>query len=118
MDVIIGRFYTAPCLDELSISYCKKQESVPTLQGCASLRELRVFKCEGFVSILSGLESCTCLRFLRIQYCQNFRNLLDVLQSPVSLEGLRITDCPYLETIPSSDNLKSLSLLWIEKCNA
>ncbi|CAB4302368.1 unnamed protein product [Prunus armeniaca] len=118
MDVIIGRFYTAPCLDELSISYCKKQESVPTLQGCASLRELRVFKCEGFVSIPSGLESCTCLRFLRIQYCQNFRNLLDVLQSPVSLEGLRITDCPYLETIPSSDNLKSLSLLWIEKCNA
>ncbi|CAN6724731.1 unnamed protein product [Malus baccata var. baccata] len=87
-----------------------------SLYGCTSLRELRIEECNGFTSILSGLQSCTSLRSFFISKCQSLKRL--GRQYPVSLEHLVISGCPNLRAIPSLDNLTSLRYLEIEKCDA
>ncbi|CAN6699360.1 unnamed protein product [Malus baccata var. baccata] len=93
------------------------QEEDLSLNGCTSLRELTIAKCNGFTSILSGLHSCTSLRTLFIWDCPNLRTLSGHgLQTPISLEVLIISQCPNLEAIPNLDNLTSLTELKIEDC--
>ncbi|XP_050144000.1 disease resistance protein RGA2-like [Malus sylvestris] len=87
-----------------------------SLYGCTSLCELRIEECNGFTSILSGLQSCTSLRSFFISKCQSLKHL--GRQYPVSLEHLVISRCPNLRAIPSLDNLTSLRYLEIEKCDA
>ncbi|KAB2600103.1 hypothetical protein D8674_010374 [Pyrus ussuriensis x Pyrus communis] len=80
-----------------------------SLNGCTSLRELRIEECNGFTSTLSGLLSCTSLRKLHIAHCQNLRTLSGHgLQTPVSLKDMDIRYCPNLKAIPSLDHLTSL----------
>ncbi|CAN6699357.1 unnamed protein product [Malus baccata var. baccata] len=93
------------------------QENDLSLNGCTSLRELTIAKCNGFTSILSGLHSCTSLRSLVIDDCPNLRTLSGHgLQTPISLEVLIISQCPDLEAIPNLDNLTSLTELKIKDC--
>nr|XP_008337657.1 putative disease resistance protein RGA1 [Malus domestica]XP_028943983.1 putative disease resistance protein RGA1 [Malus domestica]XP_028943985.1 putative disease resistance protein RGA1 [Malus domestica] len=88
-----------------------------SLNGCTSLCYLFIKECNGFKSILNGLQSCTSLRTLIIWNCRNLRTLSGHgLQTPVSLEGLSIFNCPRLEAIPSLDNLTFLTELKIRKC--
>ncbi|TQD75465.1 hypothetical protein C1H46_039001 [Malus baccata] len=88
-----------------------------SLNGFTSLRYLFIKECNGFKSILNGLQSCTSLGTLIIWNCRNLRTLSGHgLQTPVSLKGLRIVNCPRLEAIPSLDNLTSLTWLTIEDC--
>ncbi|XP_068343522.1 putative disease resistance protein RGA3 [Pyrus communis] len=103
-----------PSLRDLVIKRCTTLEGDLSLNGCTSLRELRIEDCDGFTSILSGLHSCTSLRTLDIYNCRNLRTLSGHgLQTPVSLEHMVISDCPNLEAIPSLDNLTSLTKLII-----
>ncbi|CAN6564392.1 unnamed protein product [Malus baccata var. baccata] len=95
----------------------QQQQEDLSLNGCTSLSELIIQRCNGFTSILSGLHSCTSLRKLQILGCPNLRTLSGHgLQTPVSLEVLIISQCPDLEAIPSLDNLTSLIKLKIEDC--
>ncbi|XP_068343084.1 putative disease resistance protein RGA3 [Pyrus communis] len=106
-----------PSLRDLVIERCTTLEGDLSLNGCTSLRELRIEDCDGFTSILSGLHSCTSLRTLCIMDCRNLRTLSGHgLQTPVSLEYMQIWDCPNLEAIPSLDNLTSLTELDISRC--
>ncbi|XP_048422980.1 putative disease resistance protein RGA1 [Pyrus x bretschneideri] len=107
-----------PSLRDLVIKRCTTLEGDLSLNGCTSLRELRIEDCDGFTSILSGLHSCTSLRKLDISKCRNLRTLSGHgLQTPVSLEHMAIWNCPNLEAIPSLDNLTSLTYLWIRRCD-
>ncbi|TQD81160.1 hypothetical protein C1H46_033270 [Malus baccata] len=107
-----------PSLRDLVIERCTTLEGDLSLNGCTSLRKLRIEECNGFTSILSGLHSCTSLRTLRIKSCPNLRTLSGHgLQTPVSLERMRIQNCPNLEAIPSLDNLTSLTNLDIWGCD-
>ncbi|CAN6564471.1 unnamed protein product [Malus baccata var. baccata] len=107
-----------PSLRDLVIERCTTLEGDLSLNGCISLRKLRIEECNGFTSILSGLHSCTSLRTLRIKSCPNLRTLSGHgLQTPVSLERMRIQNCPNLEAIPSLDNLTSLTNLDIWGCD-
>ncbi|CAN6564517.1 unnamed protein product [Malus baccata var. baccata] len=104
-------------LTHLVIKRCITPEGDLSLNGCTSLRKLRI-DCIGFTSILSGLHFCTSLRTLDIQRCPNLRTLSGHgLQTPVSLEKMEICDCPNLEDIPSLDNLTSLTELIIGDCD-
>ncbi|XP_048422890.1 putative disease resistance protein RGA4 [Pyrus x bretschneideri] len=105
-------------LRDLVIDNCTTLEGDLSLNGCTSLRELRIEDCDGFTSIQSGLHSCTSLRTLDIGKCRNLRTLSGHgLQTPVSLEKIKIWNCPNLEAIPSLDNLTSLTELDIGGCN-
>ncbi|KAM2419856.1 hypothetical protein EV1_026117 [Malus domestica] len=96
----------------------QQQQEDLSLNGCTSLRELRIEECNGFTSILSGLHSCTSLRTLWISRCPNLRTLSGPgLQTPTSLEIISIRKCPNLEAIPSLDNLTSLTELTISTCD-
>ncbi|CAN6699356.1 unnamed protein product [Malus baccata var. baccata] len=107
-----------PSLRDLVIERCPTLEGDLSLNGCTSLRELRMKDCNGFTSILSGLHSCTSLRTLYISDCPNLRTLSGHgLQTPVSLEKMEIWDCPNLEAILSLDNLTSLTKLDIWGCD-
>ncbi|XP_068343536.1 putative disease resistance protein RGA3 [Pyrus communis] len=107
-----------PSLRDLVIERCTTLEGDLSLNGCTSLRELRIKDCDGFTSILSGLHSCTSLRKLDIGKCRNLRTLSGHgLQTPVSLEHMEIWDCPNLEAIPSLDNLTSLTELSVYFCD-
>ncbi|XP_048423178.1 putative disease resistance protein RGA3 [Pyrus x bretschneideri] len=107
-----------PSLRDLVIKRCTTLEGDLSLNGCTSLRELRIEDCDGFTSILSGLHSCTSLRKLDIGTCRNLRTLSGHgLQTPVSLEKIKISFCPDLEAIPSLDNLTSLTKLLIRHCD-
>ncbi|CAN6699444.1 unnamed protein product [Malus baccata var. baccata] len=96
----------------------QQQQQDLSLNGCTSLRELRIEECNGFTSILSGLHSCTSLRTLWISRCPNLRTLSGPgLQTPTSLEIMSIRKCPNLEAIPILDNLTSLTELTISTCD-
>ncbi|CAN6699358.1 unnamed protein product [Malus baccata var. baccata] len=107
-----------PSLRVLVIKRCTTLEGYLSLNGCTSLRELKIDGCNRFTSILSGLHSCTSLRKVSIKGCRNLRTLSGHgLQTPVSLEKMEIWDCPNLEAIPSLDNLTSLTELIIWGCD-
>ncbi|XP_068343083.1 putative disease resistance protein RGA3 [Pyrus communis] len=107
-----------PSLRDLVIERCTTLEGDLSLNGCTSLRELRIKGCNGFKSILSGLHSCTSLRTLDIYNCPNLRTLSGPgLQTPVSLKHLSIKHCGNLEALPSLDNLTSLLELSIGSCD-
>ncbi|XP_070670357.1 putative disease resistance protein RGA3 [Malus domestica] len=120
--------HSLPSLRKLVIEKCTSLEESENIQqqqqvedlslnGCTSLRKLRIKDCNGFTSILSGLHSCTNLREVLIENCPNLRTLSGHgLQTPVSLEDLSIKLCPNLEAIPSLDNLTSLTHLDIWIC--
>ncbi|CAN6564470.1 unnamed protein product [Malus baccata var. baccata] len=109
---------STPSLRDLVIEECTTLEGDLSLNGCTSLRELRIKDCNGFTSILSGLHSCSSLRTLSIRDCQNLRTLSGHgIQTPVSLEKMEIRNCPNLEAIPSLDNLTSLTELIISRCD-
>ncbi|XP_068343105.1 putative disease resistance protein RGA3 [Pyrus communis] len=96
----------------------QQQDDGLSLNGCTSLRELKIEECHGFTSILSGLHSCTSLRTLGINDCPNLRTLSGHgLQTPVSLEIMSIRNCPNLEALPILDNLTSLDSLFVSGCN-
>ncbi|XP_050118393.1 putative disease resistance protein RGA3 isoform X2 [Malus sylvestris] len=96
----------------------QQQQEDLSLNGCTSLRELTIDGYNGFTSILSGLHSCTSLRTMVIHDCRNLRTLSGHgLQTPVSLEKIEIQHCPNLEAIPSLDNLTSLTILNIMRCD-
>ncbi|CAN6564484.1 unnamed protein product [Malus baccata var. baccata] len=107
-----------PSLHDLLIRRCTSLKGDLSLNGCTSLRELRIEDCNGFTSILSGLHSCTSLRKVSIKDCRNLRTLSSHgLQTPVSLKKMDIRGCCNLEAIPSLDNLTSLTNLEIRRCD-
>ncbi|KAM1047036.1 hypothetical protein ACFX1X_026715 [Malus domestica] len=109
-----------PSLRDLVIERCTTLEGDLSLNGCTFLCELTIKYYDGFTSILSGLHSCTTLRKLSIWDCQNLRTLSGhglQVQTPVSLEKMEIWECPNLEAIPSLDNLTSLTILNIMRCD-
>ncbi|XP_021802747.1 putative disease resistance protein RGA4, partial [Prunus avium] len=81
-----------PTPEELTIQHYNSLLSFPAIRSYTSLRRLRIVKCDGSKSLLSGLEIL------------------------ISLEELKIIDCPNLETIPSLHNLTSLCRLEISDC--
>ncbi|TQD75466.1 hypothetical protein C1H46_039002 [Malus baccata] len=80
-----------PSIRDLVIRGCTILEGDLSLNGCTSLSELKIERCNGFTSILSGLHSCTSLRTLQILGCPNLRTLSGHgLQTPVSLQKMDI----------------------------
>ncbi|XP_021807738.1 putative disease resistance protein RGA1 [Prunus avium] len=128
-----------PTPEELTIEHYNSLLSFPAIRSYTSLRRLRIVKCDGSESLLSGLEilvsleelkiidcpnletipsldNLTSLCWLGISNCGKLKYLPEELQIPVSLKELRMDNCPNLETIPSLHNLTSLRRLEISDC--
>ncbi|KAL1080597.1 hypothetical protein V6Z11_D09G004700 [Gossypium hirsutum] len=97
---------TCACLKELDLYNCPNLSSIPNLEGIFSLQSLSINRC-------SSIEK------LRISSCKNISKIGDGLSTshlPLSsLKKLRIHDFPKLKSIPSLDELSSLTELEFNK---
>ena len=105
-------------LETLDLEYVPL--TVLNLQGCKSLKQVRISECEDLslahILIISGLENLTSLRFdlmtqvkgLRITDCPNLK---EVHIGGSTFEALTVSGCPQIEQLYCSDNrISSLNL--------
>ncbi|KAK9138479.1 hypothetical protein Sjap_009073 [Stephania japonica] len=98
-----------PCCHTLKISYCPAISSID-FQSFASLRELRIFNCEG-LQALQGLPFLTALQELEIHECPAISSI--DFQSFASLRELQITYCRGLQALQGLPFLTTLQKLTI-----
>nr|XP_028943759.1 putative disease resistance protein RGA3 [Malus domestica]XP_028943763.1 putative disease resistance protein RGA3 [Malus domestica]XP_028943771.1 putative disease resistance protein RGA3 [Malus domestica]XP_028943779.1 putative disease resistance protein RGA3 [Malus domestica]XP_028943784.1 putative disease resistance protein RGA3 [Malus domestica]XP_028943791.1 putative disease resistance protein RGA3 [Malus domestica]XP_028943797.1 putative disease resistance protein RGA3 [Malus domestic len=84
---------TPVSLEKMEIRDCPNLEAIPSLDNLTSLTNLEIRRCDGLISLPSGLAYCT------------------------SLTCLCVSECPNLEAIPSLDNLTSLTEFIIYRCD-
>ncbi|XVE80892.1 hypothetical protein DITRI_Ditri15bG0017500 [Diplodiscus trichospermus] len=116
-------------LVELSLTYCKNLENVPTLGHFPNLkfleiRRLDIVRCignefyinynnSGHITLFPALESF-CLYKMR-----ELKEWLDVepkIAMFPSLKQLRIKDCPHLSSVPVMSRFSSLEILSVRGC--
>ncbi|KAL4645690.1 hypothetical protein ACB092_02G253100 [Castanea dentata] len=104
---------TVKSLEKFEVIDCPNVMYLPSLQGVAPLRTLRI-SC-GVEVFPSGLQSCTSLSELDISMCPNLKLIPDMPELH-SLIRLDICDCPNLISIGDLRGLHSLNRLLITRC--
>ncbi|XP_011007867.1 PREDICTED: putative disease resistance protein RGA1 [Populus euphratica] len=138
---LCGEFHGFTSLQLLSIHWCEKLASIPSVQHCTALVELGIRGCGELISIPgdfrelkhslkeleiwgcrvgalpSGLQFCASLEQLQIGNCQELIHIND-LQELSSLRSLVIRYCKKLISIDwhGLQQLRSLVYLEITKC--
>ncbi|KAM5569573.1 hypothetical protein ABKV19_016864 [Rosa sericea] len=129
---------TLALLEKLTIRKCPTLEFIPIDHDMASLRELKIERCDGLSSI-GILDHCTSQQELRICRCGNLTSIpisqglaslcelkieycdglssIGILDHCTSLQELQISRCGNLTSIPISQGLASLRELKIEYCD-
>ncbi|KAG5244710.1 Fom-2 family protein [Salix suchowensis] len=105
------------CGDLLRIKGCEKLESIPSVQHCTSLVELKIQWCSELISIPGNFRELKySLKKFVIDSCK-LGALPSGLQCCTSLEELWIWDCRELIHINDLQELSSLRRLWIYGCH-
>ncbi|GLT31971.1 hypothetical protein SLA2020_066680 [Shorea laevis] len=86
-------------LEELSIWYCDKLESV-LVNGLTSLQTLKIVQCELVSSIGDSLSTSKCLKVLELFSCENLESVPSV-EGLTSLKRVEIVQCYRLKYLPS-----------------
>ncbi|KAK9286622.1 hypothetical protein L1049_015022 [Liquidambar formosana] len=89
-----------PRLEELTVEECPSLESIPSINGLTSLRELKICRCDRLTSPPNGLESCTSLEILTLYECPNLESVPQDLRDLCSLRSLKILECGKLKSLP------------------
>ncbi|XP_027076464.1 putative disease resistance protein RGA3 [Coffea arabica] len=90
---------TLPKLVRLEFKFCNRCRELPPLQNFMSLKELRIYDCDGLTNLPGDmLHSCASLQKLTVFGCSNLIFFpLDLQQTPSLLE-LELSYCPRLKT--------------------
>ena len=84
-------------IQSLTLSRFPKMESLPEgIQHLTSLRDLRLWNCDGLTTIPEWIGSLTSLKNLEFWGCPNLTSLPEEIRSLTSLESLEIYHCPIL----------------------
>ncbi|KAM5576766.1 putative disease resistance protein RGA3 [Rosa sericea] len=103
-------------LEELFIRDCISLQSIPTLQGLTSLRQLEISNCGNVECLPAGLHCLIGLKELRIGgFCKELDFFPD-FQVPSQLEKLELSGWPKLKSLPHqiqnfSSSLTSLVII-------
>ncbi|KAM4078333.1 hypothetical protein ACB094_09G029100 [Castanea mollissima] len=109
LSYIPDTLHTLQSLETFGVDGCSNLRHFPSIQGVASLRDLKISCGDGVLP--TGLQSCTSLSRLRISSCPNLISIPD-LGELHSLSRLTILGCPKLTRLPGglSECLKTLEI--------
>eukprot|EP00258_Populus_trichocarpa_P029335 XP_024445354.1 putative disease resistance protein RGA3 [Populus trichocarpa] len=106
-----------PCLEKLSIEWCGKLRSIPSVQHCTTLVKLDIDGCLELISIPGDFQELKYSLKILSMYNLKLEALPSGLQCCASLEELYIWDCRELIHISDLQELSSLRRLEIRGCD-
>ncbi|KAM4105782.1 hypothetical protein ACB094_04G018700 [Castanea mollissima] len=111
-----------PCLEELTIQYCKQLKGAPWQLFCTSIQSLCISDCGQLSYIWDTSQPLISLEELKIRDCPKLRcfpriQVLTQLQLCTSLSELYIGFCPDLKSLPDLQEFHSLAQLAIYGCH-
>ncbi|CAN6564481.1 unnamed protein product [Malus baccata var. baccata] len=106
---------TPVSLEKMAIRDCLNLEAIPSLDNLTSLTNLEIRRCDGLISLPSGLAYCTSLTHLDVDNCSNLEDIPS-LDNLTSLTELSIWECDGLISLPSGlaycTSLTRLDVRW------